>query len=1231
MKNPAKKLVLALLGLTAALSLSAQTTIKGVVSDENGEPLMGAGVFVEGTTIGVVTGLDGDYVLTVPADAKNLVFSFIGLSDQTVPINGRTEIDVTMKEDANFLDEVVVVGYATVSRRDVMGSVSSVNNEALTQVPVASVTEAMSGKMAGVQITTPEGDRDADVKIRVRGSGSITQDSSPLYIVDGFPMESISDIPASDIQSIDVLKDAFSTAIYGSRGANGVVIVTTKSGKEGKIQVNFNAYAGIKTMANKYAFVPQNAYDFVRTQYEYALRRDQVSSYESRYGSFSDIDLYKGLATNDWIDQVFGRTGHNMSANVTVSGGSELFKWTLGYSHLDETAIMVGSDFARNNLNFKGQFTPTKKILFDVNVRYSNTLVTGAGANAINDKGSTSQSRLKNSIVYSPIPAESVMSDTDVEEDYNSSVNPLIAIADSDSKQNRTQWTANGAFQWTIIDNLKLRLEGGLDEYRRTDNKFYGLTSYYVRNNVLPGFNYNPAAEWIDQTRRKLRNTNTLSYNFKKLLPEDHKLDVLVGTEYIVAKSNTFDAVMDGLPDFFDSSMAWHFLASGEAPHSIGNSYANDDKILSFFGRVNYMLKDKYQFSATMRADGSSKFTRGNRWGYFPSAAVSWRISGEDWMENTRGWLDNLKLRYSFGTAGNNNIPSGKTLQEYSANSSSWMSQGSVWWGASTDMPNENLKWETTYSHNLGLDFSFFNSRLYGSLEVYQADTKDLLIRFPVNGSGYNYQFRNLGSIRNRGIELTLGGALLRSKNYGLNLDANIAFNQNRVTNLGGLDRITANANMFSSEITYDFAVTEGRPLGDVYGYVTDGMYTVDDFTYDPATNVWTLRQGIPDAATITGYTSIPGAMKLKDVSGPDGVPDGSINENDITLIGNVQPLFTGGFSLSGYLYGFDMSANFTYSYGNKVYNANKLDFTTIRGVYGQNVIEAMSPDKRWTNVDWATGEMITDVDRLRQVNAGKTMWAPYNTRRIMQSYALEDASYLRLANLTVGYTFPEALTQKINISKLRIYATANNVFVLTPYSGYDPEVDTRSSSSNHLTPNVDYSAYPKSHSLVFGVNLTFGAGGYSPAKAAAEVAQAKEIIKEVIKEKIVEKPVVKEVVKEVKVPVGATLAGSYEDDLFFLIGKAELRPEEAFKLGQICQILKDNPEAKIAITGYADSGTGTSDINMTLSQQRAAVVANMLKKAGIAASRITSAAAGTDKDISKSPESNRVAVCIVK
>lgn len=1076
MKSLAKKLILALLCLGTSLSLAAQTLkITGVVTDENGEPLMGAGVFVEGTTTGTVTGLDGDYELVVPQNAANLVFSFIGLADQTVAIAGRTKIDVQLKPDATFLDEVVVVGYATVTRRDVVGSISSVNSEALNQVPVASVTEAMAGKMAGVQVTTTEGNPDADIKIRVRGAGSITQDSSPLYIVDGFPMESISDIPASDIQSIDVLKDAFSTAIYGSRGANGVIIVTTKSGKEGKITVNFNAYAGVKQMANKGAFVPQNAYDFVRTQYEYALFKDNVSSfYGSRYGVFEDMDLYKGMATNDWVDAVFGRTGHNLSHNLSVSGGTDKIKWTVGYAHFDETAIMAGSDYSRNNLNFKSNIKTSKTTSIDLNVRYSNVKVTGSGANAINDKGSTSQSRLKNSIVYSPIPAESIMSDTDIEEDYNSSVNPLTAIADNDSRQNRTQWTANGAFQWDIAKNLRLRLEGGLDEYRRTDDRFYGLTSYYVRNNAAAGYNVNPSTDYKDVTRRKIRNTNTLSYDFKDYISSDDHLNVLVGTEYIVSKSNTFNAVMDGLPDFFDSAMAWNFMASGEAPKAIGNTFSNDDKILSFFTRVNYSIKDKYQISATMRADGSSKFTKGHKWGYFPSFAASWRISGEEFMENTRTWLDNLKLRYSFGTAGNNNIPSGKTVQEYGPRQGNqdWISQSKVWWGAGTDMANPELKWETTYSHNIGLDWSLYKSRLYGSLELYQADTKDLLIYFPVNGSGYNYQYRNLGSIRNRGVEISLGGALIQTKDYGINFDGNISFNNNVVTNLGGLAEITANAGMFSSEIGYDFKVTEGRPLGDVYGFINDGMYGINDFDFDATTGAWTLKEGIVDASGVTGYAARPGAMKLKDVSGPDGKKDGVIDNNDITLLGNVQPKFTGGFSISAYWKNFDFASNFTYSYGNKVYNANLVDFSTIRGVAGQNVIAAMSPDNRWTNVDWTTGEFITDLAKLASVNKGKTGWAPYNTRRICQSYALEDASFLRLATVTLGYTLPEDLTQKVKLTKVRVYFTANNVFCLTPYSGYDPEVDTRTATP--LTPNVDYSAYPKSHSWVAGVNITF-------------------------------------------------------------------------------------------------------------------------------------------------------------
>ena len=335
-----------------------------------------------------------------------------------------------------------------------------------------------------------------------------------------------------------------------------------------------------------------------------------------------------------------------------------------------------------------------------------------------------------------------------------------------------------------------------------------------------------------------------------------------------------------------------------------------------------------------------------------------------------------------------------------------------------------------------------------------------------------NFQYRNLGSIQNKGIELSIGGALVRTKDYGVNFDGNISFNQNMVTDLGGLTEITDNTKMFSSEVVDDFRVTVGRPLGDMYGYVNDGMYVIDDFNFDATTGTWTLKEGVPNASGTTGYAARPGSMKLKDVSGPNGKPDGTIDTNDITFIGNVQPLFTGGFSFSAYWKGFDFASNFTYSYGNKVYNANKVDFSTIRGVAGQNVLESMSPDNRWTNVDWTTGEFITDLDALRAANKGKTMWAPYNTNRICQSYALEDASFLRLATITLGYTIPETVTQKYKLNKVRVYVTANNVFCLTPYSGYDPEVDTRTATP--LTPNVDYSAYPKSHSWVAGINLTF-------------------------------------------------------------------------------------------------------------------------------------------------------------
>ena len=420
MKNLMYKISLLILGLFATAVVNAQE-IRGVVSDVNGEPLIGVSVIVDGTTSGTVTGVDGDYVLNVnSAKGKTLVFSMIGMATKEVVIGNSTTIDVVLEEDANFLDETVVIGYATVKRRDLMGSVSSVDNKALTQTPVATVTEALSGRMAGVQVTSTEGDPDAEIKIRVRGGGSITQDSSPLYIVDGFPVESISDIPASDIQSIDVLKDAFSTAIYGSRGANGVVLVTTKSGAAGKVSVSYNAYWGQKTMANKDAIQVMSPGEFVKLQWELGALNDDLSDeFIPAYGSFADIDQYATMKANDWVEQVFGRTGETFSHNVSVSGSSDKVKWTASYAHIDDMAIMLGSNYKRDNLNFKAQFKPIKQITIDLNARYSNTEVMGSGSNSINDSGSTSgtSARLKHAVQYTPIPVTGATSDSDLAED----------------------------------------------------------------------------------------------------------------------------------------------------------------------------------------------------------------------------------------------------------------------------------------------------------------------------------------------------------------------------------------------------------------------------------------------------------------------------------------------------------------------------------------------------------------------------------------------------------------------------------------------------------------------------------------------------------------------------------------------------------------------------------------------------------------------------------------------
>ena len=1072
MKNMRHALLFFLVTMIS-LSVSAQNvTVKGTVTDKTGETVIGASVVEKGNpSNGTITDIDGNYTLSVPSKAT-LVFSYVGMTTQEAAVKGQTVINIVMSEDAQALEEVVVIGYGSVKKKDLTGSVATVNSEVLAAVPVASATEALTGKMAGVQITTTEGSPDAEMKIRVRGGGSITGDNTPLFIVDGFPVESISDIPASDIEDMTVLKDASSTAIYGSRGANGVILVTTKSGKEGKVNVSYNAYYSWKKIAKTLDVL--SASDYAKWQYELALLKSNgkdLSSYEDYFGKYADIDLYNGIAQNDWQDLTFGRTGHTFNHNLSITGGSDKVKYSFNYAHMNDKAIMEGSSYKRDNFSLKLNTKPTKNTTVDFTIRYAETDVRGGGAN---DVSSTydSDKRLKYSVIYTPIPLKNLDSSAgSADDDLGNLYDPLVSITDNDRTQERKTFNMAGSFGWEIFKNFKVKAELGYDDYRNNDQRFWGTTTYYIKNVPSAENQGLPAIQLQDTKRHKFRSTNTVSYDFSKVLNNDkHHLNALIGHEWIVTKSSKLTNIVHGFPESFTADQAWKLTSMG-TPYNIDNYLNPDDKLLSFFGRVNYDFESKYLLSATFRADGSSKFSEGNQWGYFPSAALAWRISSEPFMESTSEWLDDLKLRLSYGTAGNNNIPSGQMVQTYANSATTWINGFSNYWAPSKTMANPDLKWETTITRNLGLDFTILGGKLNGSIEAYLNTTKDLLIQFPVGGTGYDNQYRNMGKTENKGIEATINWTAVNKKNWGLNFSANIGFNKNKIKDLGIMDDFGAETYWASSEIGNDFWIARGGSVGQMYGYKSAGRYEVSDFEgYDANTNTWILKEGVADATAAVGRVR-PGTMKIQDLSGKDGTPDGVIDANDKTIIGDANPDATGGFSINARAYGFDLSANFNFSIGNDIYNANKIEFTSTGKYQYRNMIADMADGSRWTNLN-ADGTLCNDPVKLAEMNANTTMWSPYTDRMVFTDWAVEDGSFLRLNTLTLGYTLPTELLKKAMIKSLRFYVTAYNVFCLTSYSGYDPEVS--SIRRTNLTPGVDYSAYPKSRQFVVGVNLNF-------------------------------------------------------------------------------------------------------------------------------------------------------------
>ncbi len=1054
-----------LLFLFFSLSLTAQEkNIRGSVKDTYGEPVIGANVMVKGTSIGAATDINGNYTLSAPASATTLQISYIGMKETEVAITGNV-VNIVMEEDVSSLDEVVVVGYGTQRRRDLTGSVSSVNAETIAAVPVASAVEAITGKMAGVQVLTTEGSPDAEMRIRVRGGGSITQSNDPLFIVDGFPVSTISDIPPTDIESIDVLKDASSTAIYGSRGANGVVIVTTKSGKAGKLRLSYNAYFGVKKIAKTLDVL--SPYDYATWQYELAALQgnDALKNYNSFFGNHQDLDLYRDIPFNDWQDLTFGRIGTSMNHSISLNGGSDKMTYAFNFSHLSDKAIMEGSDYKRNSMSLKLNNKPTDKITLDFSVRYTDTQINGGGAN---DAGSTldTDKRLKYSVIYTPIPLKNLDATAGSnDDDLGNLYNPLVSITDNAREKTQKRLNLAGSASWEIIDNLLLRSEAGLDHQDDGDQRYWGLTTYYIKNYPSVDNQGKPAIRLVNRERQTLRNTNTLSYDFKKILSEDHSLNLMAGHEYIVRKGLTLTDEVHGFPATFTADDAWRLSSQG-VPYTIDNYYNEDDKLLSYFGRANYDFQGKYLLSATFRADASSKFSKENRWGYFPSAAAAWRISSEPFMENTKSWLDDLKLRASFGTAGNNNIPSGQLVQMFESRATSWINGFTNYWAPSKVMANPNLKWETTVTRNVGLDFTLLGGRLSGTVEAYRNTTSDLLIEFPVAGTGYDTQYRNMGENQNQGIETTLNWYAVNNRNFTLSLSGNIGFNRTEIQSLGIMNDFGYDTYWASSEIGYDYWIAKGGAVGQMFGYHSDGRYEVTDFEgYNASANQWILKEGVADASGVVGNIR-PGSMKLKDFD-----DNGIVNVDDREIIGDANPVHTGGFTINSTFHGFDISAAFNWSYGNDIYNANKIEFSHTGKYQYRNMITTMEPGKRWTNLR-EDGTISNDPQELAAMNAKTTMWSPQTSRMLFSDWAVEDGSFLRLNTLTLGYTIPKTMLAKMKIDQLRFYVTGYNVFLWTNYSGYDPEVSTV--RRTNLSPGVDYSAYPKSRQLVFGVNLNF-------------------------------------------------------------------------------------------------------------------------------------------------------------
>jgi TonB-linked SusC/RagA family outer membrane protein len=1049
---------------TLAWSQTRQVTGR-VVSDSAQLPLGGVTVTVKGTTNSTATNNDGNYSITVSPSAT-LVFSSVGFTSREVAVGNQSVINVTLNTSAGAaLSDVVVVGYATVRRRDLTGSVSSVSASQLKDIPITNAAEALTGRLAGVQVTTTEGAPGADVVIRVRGGGSITQDNSPIYIVDGVQVENaLQFISPQDIASVDVLKDASTTAIYGARGANGVVIITTKGGRAGKTVVSYNGSVGFREIFKKMDLL--NPYEFVTWQYERYMLANDTGTFKRIYGSTWDtLQNYRNVPFLDWQEQVFGRKAGYQNHNVSMSGGSQNTTFNLSLTTNREQGILLESGFKRNLATFKLDHRATDKFRVGFNVRFTDQTIDGAGTT---NSGTRTTNRLRHAIQFRPLDLPTAPPVNQFDEEYyqlSAGIsNPVLLIEQEYRKAKTTVFNISGYASYQFLRNLTFRSTAGYDHNDQRQNLFWGTVTSTARN-----YNNQPVARVFDLTSKTINVSNTLQYT--NSFAKKHNFDLLLGQEIYERRFENNTTEVRFLPLEITAENAFARLSLGSPP--AGSTFQQPNptsyisapsRIFSLFGRLNYNFDNRILTSFTLRSDRSSKFAYENGSLVFPSGTVAWRFSREKFMENIR-FINDAKIRVGFGTAGNNRIDDFLYLQLYNTAGLYALNHAIQPGYEPEGLANPALRWERNISQNIGLDLSFLSNRINFTVDAYYNKGNDLLLAVAIPPtSGYTSQIQNIGSTSNRGVEFQINATPVRGRDFQWTSNFNLSFNRNRVESLGPVTQLERSAGWQGSDGANDYLVKVGSPVGLMYGFVTDGWYKIEDFNYDPATSQYTLKAGIPNNTFISGPVR-PGTMKIKDIN-----EDGIIStDGDRTILGNANPSFIGGWNNQFAYKNFDFSVFMNWVVGNDIYNANKIEWTD--GSFPNlNVLGAMR--NRFTNID-GQGNLVTDPTELAKLNANAQIWSPNNSNRFfLTDYAVEDGSFLRVNNVTLGYTIPTKLLQSIKISSVRFYATVNNLLTFTNYSGFDPEVNTR--RSDPLTPGVDFAGYPRTKTWVFGANITF-------------------------------------------------------------------------------------------------------------------------------------------------------------